>query len=122
MGANMQKSVFLKAGTAAQERRNKMIDKMMKKYGYQKTEENQYGAYYEKLEKAGYTHVVCVIAKQSGKHLMQSYDKECIEVPGRAWLINEGAGVEVPVLLLMWLKAKCLAHKYHWERRTADHA
>lgn len=98
-----------------------MIDKMMEKYGYQKTEENQYGVYYEKIEKEGYTHVVCVIAKQSGNHLMQSYDKECIKVPGRAWAINNGAGVEIPVLLLMWLKAKCLAYKYRWGKRP-DHA
>ena len=98
-----------------------MIDKMMKRYGYKKTRENRHGVYYEKAEKEGYTHVVCVIAKRSGNHLMQSYDKETIKVPGRAWSINEGCGVEIPVLLLMWLKAVWLARKYRWEKREADH-
>ena len=94
-----------------------MIDKIMKKYGYTKTEENKYGAYYKKREPQNYDHIVCVISKASGRHIMQSYDAELIEVPGRAWAVNEGAGVEIPVLLLMWLKAKYLAVKYHWERK-----
>lgn len=99
-----------------------MIDKMMKKYGYQKTRENQYGVYYEKSEKEGYIHVVCVISKRSGNHLMQSYDKASVKVQGRAWPINEVCGVEIPVLLLMWLKAKRLKRKYHWGKPEDSHA
>lgn len=94
-----------------------MIDKMMNKYGYNKTEEYEYGAYYEKLEPQGYTHIVCVIAKASGRHIMQSYDKELLHIPGRTLAVCEGAGVEIPILLLMWLKAKYLARKYHWNWR-----
>lgn len=94
-----------------------MIDKIMKKYGYTKTEENEYGVYYKKREPQNYDHIVCVICKASGRHIMQSYDAELIHVLGRTWAVNEGAGVEIPVLLLMWLKAKYLAVKYHWERK-----
>ena len=89
-----------------------MIDKIMKKYGYTKTKENEYGAYYEKRERQGYDHVVCVVCKASGRHIMQSYDKEVLEVNGD--YINCVAGVEIPVLLLMWLKAKYLGVKYRW--------
>ena len=91
-----------------------MIDKLMKKYGYAKTKENEHGVYYMKREPQNYDHIVCVICKASGRHLMQSYDAEVHEVDGM--FINSVCGVEIPVLLLMWLKAKYLAIKYHWER------
>lgn len=91
-----------------------MIDKLMKKYGYTKTSENEYGAYYKKREPQHYDHIVCVIRKASGRHIMQSYDSEVISIPGRSWGVCEGVGVEIPVLLLMWLKAKYLSIKYRW--------
>ena len=93
-----------------------MIDRLMKKYGYDKTQENAYCVYYKKREPQQYDHIVCVICKSSGRHIMKSYDAELIHVPGKYWPVNEGAGVEIPVLLLMWMKAKYLAFKYHWER------
>ena len=77
-----------------------MLDKLMKKYGYEKTDENRYGAYYKKREPQGYDHIVCVISKASGKHLMQSYDAQTFEVNND--FLNEAVGVEIPVLLLMW--------------------
>lgn len=92
----------------------KLIDKMMMKYGYAKIKENENGVRYKKREPQNYDHIVCVIRKASGKHLMQSYDAEVKEVDGD--FINSVCGVEIPVLLLMWLKAKYLASKYHWER------
>ena len=97
-----------------------MIDKMMKKYGYGKTEESYHGAYYKKREPEGYDHVVCVCFKYRGDHLMQSYDKEVIKIDGR--YINSTVGVEIPVLLLMWLKAKYLGIKYHWKRKVKAYA
>lgn len=96
----------------------RLIDKMMTKYGYTKTEENEYGVRYERREPQNYDHIVCIVCKESGRHLMHSYDAELIDVPGRTWAVNDGVGVEIPVLLLMWLKAKYLALKYHWERRS----
>lgn len=91
-----------------------MIDKIMKKYGYEKTEESEHGVFYNKREPQGYDHVVCVIFKFGGKHLMQSYDKEVIKANGR--YINSVAGVEIPVLLMMWMKAKYIGIKFHWRR------
>ena len=95
----------------------KLIDKAMKKYGYTKTDENKYGAHYKKREPQNFDHVVCVICKASGRHIMQSYDAEVHECEGD--FINSVCGVEIPVLLLMWLKAKYLSLKYRWlkERR-----
>lgn len=91
-----------------------MIDKLMQQHGYTKTREDKYGVYYEKKEKQGFAHVVCVLHKESGHHLMQSYDREVLKIGER--YVCEGCGVEIPVLLLMWLKAKYLSIKFHWER------
>ena len=93
-----------------------MIDKMMKKYGYDKTEESYHGAYYKKREPEGYDHVGCVLFKFSGDHLMQSYNPHVFRVEGQ--YVNDGVGVEIQVLLLMWMKAKYLGIKYHWKRKV----
>ena len=92
-----------------------MIDKIMEKYGYTKTKENEYGVHYLKREPQNFDHIVCVLHKESGKHLLQSYDAKVHEVNGV--FINSVCGVEIPVLLLMWLKAKYLAFKYHWRTK-----
>lgn len=89
-----------------------MINKLMKKYGYFLVKENKYGIYYEKQEKQGYTHVICIVHKVSGKHILQSYDKNVLNMNGN--YINETCGVEIPILLLMWFKAKILGFKYKW--------
>lgn len=93
----------------------KIIDKAILKYGYTKFEETKYGAYYQKREPQGFDHIICVLHKRSGKHLMLSYDAEAKEVGSDFVCI--GCGVEIPVLLLMWLKAKYLGIKYHWKRQ-----
>ena len=87
-----------------------MIDRLMQKYGYSKTIENEFGVYYEKQESQNFTHVVCIVRKKSKKHLMQSYDKEVKNG------INSVCGVEVPVLILMWLKSKRMIKKYKWNK------
>ena len=96
-----------------------IIDKAMKKYGYTNMEETKYGVFYIKQEPQKYDHVVCVLRKASGRHILQSYDAELVSVPGRLF-VSPCAGVEVPVLLLMWLKAKYLAVKYRWKRDGND--
>ncbi len=90
-----------------------MIDKAMKRYGYTKTDENEFGVYYIKHEEQNWNHVVCVIHKENGRHIMQSYDKKCI-LDDYGIYVNECAGVEIPVLLLMWMKAKAMSLKYRW--------
>lgn len=93
-----------------------MINKIMKKYGYELIKENEHGVYYERNEPQGFTHVVCVVPKSNGNHIMQSYDKELHDI-GKTFKINEMCGVEIPILLLMWLKAKYLIFKYHWNNK-----
>lgn len=96
----------------------RLIDRIMKKCGYTKVFETEYGVRYKKCEPQGYDHIVCVIRKENGEHIMQSYDSQVRYIPDLDWVMNECVGVEVPVLLLMWLKAKYLAIKYHWERSS----
>lgn len=97
---------------------SKIIDKRMASLGYKKIEETKYGAYYLKHENEGnYDHAVCVLHKASGKHIMQSYDAETVQSIADGKFLNEDAGVELPVLLLMWLKGKQMAHKYEWGKR-----
>ena len=93
-----------------------MIDYLMKKYGYSKEKEDKFGVRYVKTEKQNFEHIVAVLHKASGKHILQSYDAEVLE--GYNEYFNPACGVEIPVLLLMWLKAKKLAFKYRWERRN----
>ena len=92
----------------------KLIDKAMKKYGCTKTDEDKYGVHYKKREPQNFDHVVCVICKASGRHIMQSYDAEVHKVNGD--FVNSVCGVEIPVLLLMWLKATYLSLKYRWRK------
>lgn len=90
------------------------IDKKMQKYGYKKVEEDCYDVIYEKIEDQGFTHVVTIVRKSSGKHILQSYDKKVISLNGH--FMNECCGIEIPVLFLMWLKAKKMSRKYHWKK------
>lgn len=85
-----------------------MIDKLMEKRGFTVVEENKYGVTYKRREPQNFNQIVCIMHKHNGEHLMQSYDEKVID--GR----NEACGVEIPVLLLMWLKAKYMKFKYHW--------
>lgn len=90
----------------------RLIDNAMKKYGYTKIKENEYGVQYSKREPQNFDHIVCVLHKVSGKHLFQSYDAEVMQ--SKTIYYNAMCGVEIPVLLLMWLKAKYLSFKYRW--------
>lgn len=94
-------------------KREEMIDRLMKKLGYKKIEEDESGVYYIKKEKQNYDHVVCLLRKNGGEHIMQSYDMKKYKImEGR--YINQVAGVEIPVLLLMYLKAKFMSMKCGW--------
>ena len=91
-----------------------MIDKLIEKYGYKQTEENQYGVYYEKEEPQHFVHTIGVMHKTSGKHLMFSYDKNVRKIGN--YYLNESCGLELPVVFLLWLKAQQMKLKYHWCR------
>ena len=94
----------------------KLIDNFMKKRGFVKITEDRFGVYYERHdERYHFNHVVCVLHKKSGEHIMQSYDSKTLKINND--YINEGCGVEIPVLLAMWIKAKWMSHKYHWRKK-----
>lgn len=56
------------------------IDKKFEKIGFVKIEEDKYGVRYErKNEKYNYTQVLAILHKASGRHIVQSYDKELMD-------------------------------------------
>jgi hypothetical protein len=93
---------------------DKFINNEMERHGFVLTDENGYGAYYERRDKRGFDHVICVLHKAKGKPLVQSYDKKT-HITKDNYFINSVCGFEVSLLPLLWLKAKVLAHKYGWE-------
>lgn len=55
----------------------KTTDKQFEELGFVKMEENKYGARYERWNnKFKYTHVIELMHKASGRHIIQSYDFE----------------------------------------------
>lgn len=55
----------------------KSIDERFADIGFIKMKENKYGAVYErKNEEFGYIQVLSLLHKHSGKHLIQSYQKD----------------------------------------------
>ena len=93
---------------------DKFINNEMERHGFVLTDENGYGAYYERRDKRGFDHVICVLHKAKGKPIVQSYDKKT-RITKDNYFINSVCGFEVSLLPLLWLKAKVLAHKYGWE-------
>ena len=93
---------------------DKFINNEMERHGFVLTDENGYGAYYERRDKRGFDHVICVLHKAKGKPIVQSYDKKT-HIAKDNYFINSVCGFEVSLLPLLWLKAKVLAHKYGWE-------
>lgn len=93
---------------------DKFINNEMERHGFVLTDENGYGAYYERRDKRGFDHVICVLHKAKGKPIVQSYDKKT-HITKDNYFINSVCGFEVSLLPLLWVKAKVLAHKYGWE-------
>lgn len=86
-----------------------MIDKLMRKYGYKKTHESRYYVRYEKYHtRFKFTQCIDICHKKNIENIMISYSKEPINMACGA------CGVEIPVLLLCWIKAKQLSIKYKW--------
>lgn len=58
----------------------KSIDKKFEEIGFIKVSEDKYGARYErKNEEHNYTQVLAILHKASGRHIVQSYDKELMD-------------------------------------------
>ncbi len=57
-----------------------IVDRMIKGIGFEKTSEDGYHISYERYERAGnFTHVVTILHKANGKHILQSYDKNLFD-------------------------------------------
>lgn len=53
----------------------KTIDQRLKEIGFEKTDEDNLSVSYKRYNKRfGYTHVVDILHKHSGRHILQSYD------------------------------------------------
>jgi hypothetical protein len=58
----------------------KRIDKKFEEIGFVKVKEDEYGVRYErKNEKYNYTQVLAIMHKKSGRHIIQSYDKDLFD-------------------------------------------
>lgn len=58
----------------------KTIDEKFNEIGFKKVQDDEYAVNYErKNEKYGYTQVLCIVYKDSGHHIIQSYDKELFD-------------------------------------------
>ena len=58
----------------------KNIDKKFEEIGFIKVSEDKYGARYERNnEEQNYTQVLAILCKASGRHIVQSYDKDLMD-------------------------------------------
>lgn len=54
----------------------KSVDEKFEEIGFKKVREDKYGVEYERENKEyGYIQSLCLLHKESGKHIAQSYDK-----------------------------------------------
>lgn len=88
----------------------KRIDEKIEKLGFQKEKEDKYGVMYiSKDEKYGFTQCVNILHKQSGEHIIQSYE---MEVNNDGY--NNCVGITLKEMKLFLKKAKQLKRKYKW--------
>ena len=58
----------------------KTVDKKLADIGFVKIKENEFGADYERENtEFNFTQKVCLVHKESGKHILQSYDKDLFD-------------------------------------------
>lgn len=85
----------------------KSTDEKLEELSFVKVSEDQYGAYYEKYHaKYGYTQVLAITHKSSGKHLIHSYEKE-LNKSG----LNNSIGLSLYEAKLALRKARELGYK-----------
>ena len=61
----------------------KTIDEKLRDIGFKKIREDKYGVGYERFnEQYNYTHKVDISHKESGKHILQSYDPNLFDEIG----------------------------------------
>lgn len=58
----------------------KGIDEKFAEIGFKKVREDKYGVEYEReVERYGYVQSLCLLHKDSGRHIVQSYDKNLMD-------------------------------------------
>ncbi len=95
-----------------------MIDRMLRKRGFEKVEDSEYRVAYEKkIDKFDYTHCLDIINKASGRHLVQTYASPCVHSEERGGAISETVGLEFPDMFLIALKAIYVGIQWRWFRK-----
>lgn len=89
----------------------KSVDDKLKDLGFDKMNENDYGATYEKEVSMGgkYCHVISIISKSNGNHLIQSYEKEV-----NSDKFNNAVGLTYKEAKLAMKKYRQLKRNYKW--------
>lgn len=96
------------------------VDKKLRKIGFVKVyedrgngryvSEDEYGVSYERqIEKHGYTQVLDIRHKESGKHLIQSYQKD-VNTDG----FNNTVGLTYEEMKLAMKKYRQMKRRYKW--------
>lgn len=92
------------------------VDKKLEKIGFIKVREDQYGAEYErKNNKYGYTQCVSILHKKSGRHILQSYDKNLFDSKNIGNTCVGLTGYEIKLFYMKmrkmgYVNGKCLLH------------
>lgn len=87
------------------------VDEKFKDLGFEKVNENDYGVTYEKEVSMGgkYCHVISIISKSNGSHLIQSYEKEV-----NSDKFNNVVGLTYKEAKLAMKKYRQLKRNYKW--------
>lgn len=86
----------------------KSIDKKIKELGFKKVADNKYAVSYERLDKVfGYTQCVDILHKASGRHILQSYDKNLSDSLG---IGNTSVGLTGYEMKLFYKKMKKMGY------------
>ena len=83
----------------------KSVDKKFEEIGFAKTKEDKYGVRYER--DLGYIHVLEIIHKKDGRHIVQSYDKHLADSAG---IGNVSVGLTYKELILIAKKMRQIGY------------
>ncbi len=87
----------------------KLADRKLLSLGFKKMKENEHGALYERyIDEFNYTQVLHIASKESGYHLIQSYDKNLFD---KDFIGNVGVGLTLYEAKVALRKAKELGFK-----------
>lgn len=90
---------------------SRLCDEKFGKLGYEKIEENSYGATYDKyIEEYNYTHEISIRKKANGTHIVSSYSRD-----EHVGLMSIGVALSEMQLVLCYWKMFCLKRIYKWE-------